>query len=113
MNDTNLRQGDIVIVDLTTTDIDSPILSKRRPAIVVSNNDQTRTSPLIHVVPLTTSPKYKSPSHVRLKRNGCMNTAICEQLLLIPRDNIRPTEDWITLSQLKRIKNGIAATFDL
>lgn len=106
------RPGDIVLVDLNKS-ASSIIISKKRPAIVVSNNDITRTSNLLHVVPLTTAPKYFSPTHYKFVRNKQQNVALCEQVTTINVSDIEPTNDWVTGNTLNKVKERLKIVFDI
>jgi mRNA interferase MazF len=48
------EQGDIVLVPVPFTDLSS---KKRRPVIVISNNDYNRTAPDMVVVAMTSQPR--------------------------------------------------------
>jgi mRNA interferase MazF len=52
------NQGDIVLIPIPFTDLSS---RKRRPLIVISNNDYNRKTPDIVVVAMT-SKRYLNPS---------------------------------------------------
>lgn len=63
-----------------------------RPCIVVSSERQCTSSPVIHIVPLTSSLKRTSSvTHVVLRIRGLnkMSLALCEQLTVVDRDNIQ------------------------
>ena len=113
MTSYQFRPGDIVLVNLNK-DKSSVIISKKRPAIIVSNNDTTRTSSLLHVVPLTTSlSKHYSPTHVKFKRNNIQNIALCEQITAVSSNELETTNDWVSGTVLNKIKTGIRTVFDI
>lgn len=112
MESPQFRPGDIVIVDLNKS-ASSIIISKRRPAVIVSNNDITRTSDLLHVVPLTTTVKHFSPTHVKFTRNKVQNIALCEQVTTINAKDVGPTNDWVTGITLNKIKERLKIVFDI
>lgn len=112
MTSPQFRPGDIVLVDLNKS-ASSIIISKKRPAIIISNNDITRTSSLLQVIPLTTSDKHFVPTHVKFKRNDKQNTALCEQVTTVHVKDIEPTNDWVTGIILNKIKNRLKIVFDI
>lgn len=102
-----------MLINLNKTE-SSIIVSKKRPAIVVSNGDATRVSPILQVVPLTTSSKKPNiPTHVHFKRKGVDNIALCEQVTTVPINEIEPTEDWITITTMDKVKVGLRKVFDI
>lgn len=54
-----------------------------RPVLVVSNNKCNETSPIVHVVPLTTAIKKDMPTHISVMVNGIYNTVLCENIMPI------------------------------
>lgn len=112
MESSQFRPGDIVLVNLNKSK-SSVIIGKKRPAIVVSNNDITRTSGLLHVVPLTTAAKHFSPTHVKFTRNKQKNIALCEQVTTINADDLEPTDDWVTGITLNKVKERLKIVFDI
>ncbi len=112
MTSSQFRAGDIVLVDLNKK-ASSVAISKKRPAIVVSNNDITRTSTLLHVVPLTTAEKHFSPTHVKFKRNDTQNIALCEQVTTVNSKDLEYTTDWVSGNVLNKIKTSLKTVFDI
>lgn len=112
MTSSQFRPGDIVLVNLNKNN-SSVIISKKRPAIVVSNNDITRTSTLLHVVPLTTAEKHFSPTHVKFKRNDTQNIALCEQVTTVNSKDLEYTTDWVSGNVLNKIKTSLKTVFDI
>ena len=74
----SLTRGDIYYVD----DIDSIGSEQRggRPAIIVSNDQCNKYSPVVEVVYLTTAPKHTLPTHVTIRSAPRVSTALCEQV---------------------------------
>ena len=63
--------------------------TKKRPFVVVSNNLYNKHSPVINVVPLTTSRTKKDlPTHYTFEFNGRQNCALCEQVTSINKTDI-------------------------
>ena len=112
MTSSQFRPGDIVLVNLNKNN-SSVIISKKRPAIIVSNNDTTRTSTLLHVVPLTTAEKHFSPTHVKFKRNDTQNIALCEQVTTVNSKDLEYTTDWVSGNVLNKIKTSLKTVFDI
>ena len=106
MTKSNYQPGDVVLVKLNKSK-HSVIINKKRPAVIVSNSDITRTSQHLHVIPLTTS------SHVKFTRNGTTNTALCEQVTCVPTQDIEKTDDWVSRLTMNRIKTCLKNVFDI
>ena len=65
-----------------------------RPVILTSNNMNLRTSPCIHIVPLTTSgTKHPLPTHVSVKADFLRERSIClaEQLMQVSKQTLIET----------------------
>lgn len=82
-----VKRGDIVLVDLPR--ISGSIQYGKRPCVIVQNDVGNRFSTLTMVVPLTSSKKPVIKTHVCFKQNGVINTALCEQVLTIPKNDIQ------------------------
>lgn len=54
-------QGDIVLIPIPFTDLSS---QKRRPVIIISNDEYNRTAPDVLVVAMTSNPAYSPYSFV-------------------------------------------------
>lgn len=107
------KPGDIVLINLNKSN-SSILISKKRPAIVVSNLDATRVSPILQIVPLTTQIKQNLPTHVVFKRNNdTKNTALCEQIMTVEKHELEPTDEWVNNAVLKKVKKGLKAVFDI
>ena len=113
MTKSNYQPGDVVLVKLNKSK-HSVIINKKRPAVIVSNSDITRTSQHLHVIPLTTSNnKNHYSSHVKFTRNGTTNTALCEQVTCVPTQDIEKTDDWVSRLTMNRIKTCLKNVFDI
>lgn len=113
MNKNKYQPGDIVLVKFNKSK-SSVIINKKRPAVIVSNSDITRTSQHLHVIPLTTSKnKNRYSSHVKFTRNGATNTALCEQVTCVPTQDIEKTDDWVSRLTMNRIKTCLKNVFDI
>ena len=69
----------------------SHVQSGRRPVVVVSNNMANAHSPVVTVVPLTsTTSKGRLPTHVLLVAEGLssISLALCEQILSIDKSRL-------------------------
>ena len=56
----------------------------RRPVVVVSNNTCNKVSPVVTVVPLTTSVKRPYPQQVPIVVNHSVSIAIADQITSVP-----------------------------
>lgn len=74
----NYRRGEIYYICKTITCGSEQ--EAGRPAIIVSNDVNNATSPIIEVVYLTTQEKAPLPTHVEINATGVKSTALCEQI---------------------------------
>lgn len=70
-----------------------------RPVLIVSNNICNKTSPVITAVPLTTADKKYLPTHVITYVNGTKNTILCEHVMPVNKDDIKPYNKFAEISQ--------------
>ena len=78
--------------DVYYVDFGAPVGSEQggvRPAVVVSNNIGNQFSPILIVVPLTTSEKGYLPTHVSMNIGLVPNTALCEQIRTISKLRVK------------------------
>ncbi|MBO5969883.1 MAG: type II toxin-antitoxin system PemK/MazF family toxin [Clostridia bacterium] len=71
-----------------------------RPGIIVSNDIGNLHSPLVNVIPLTTSHgKFAKhlPMHVHIPANGSLRSSIAlvEQMRPVPKENIQSQRIWV------------------
>lgn len=103
-----IKIGEVYYVDFPNVE-EQGIEAGLRPAIVVSNDVGNLHSPVINVIPLTTSHKKiqrNLPMHVFIPGNGNLrnSVAMVEQMRPIPKSCVRPgrlwTVDGITISKI-------------
>lgn len=83
-----LKRGQIWIVDIPETG-KCVQYGKGRPVILCTNDVANLHSPVLHAIPLTTQRKPTLPTHTEVDTNCGLykrSTALCEQLMLIPKD---------------------------
>ena len=89
INTKEIKRGDIYFAEIKTMTVSS-IQGGRRPVVVVSNNMCNRYSPVIHIIPLTTSNNKKSiPTHVTVGTQCGLrmeSIALAEQIQLVDKD---------------------------
>ena len=89
----SIKRGDVFYAVLPTGK--NSIQGGLRPVVVVSNNSCNTYSPVITVVPLTTSRnKHKLPTHIKVLNKDVPNIrdsiALCEQVMPIAKDSLSP-----------------------
>ena len=70
-----------------------------RPVLIVSNDICNETSQVVTVVPLTTADKKFMPTHVVTYVNGIKNTILCEHVMPVNKDDIKPFNKFAELSR--------------
>jgi mRNA interferase MazF len=116
----NICRGDIVICNLVESS--EYILRGCRPAIILSNHKACLNSPLLNVVPITSSTtKRKLPTHVEIGVNCGLDKpslAICEQIVTISKSKIQyvigkcDLKTMILLKQSLDIQLGFSEAFE-
>jgi mRNA interferase MazF len=114
--DTNpvIRRGDIYYADLG--EMKNSIQGGIRPAIVVSNNQCNKHSPVIHCVPLSKQTgKFRLPTHVMIKGYGLAleSIALCEQSQPIHKSKLRGYIGSAPAQMMDDIDRGIKVQFGL
>ena len=84
-----------------------------RPAIIVSNNENNLHSQTVEVVFLTTRPKSKLPTHVRIFSAPRNSIALCEQITTVSIEKICGYEGKATDKEMKNIEQAIAISLGL
>lgn len=59
------------------------IQGKKRPCIIVSNDNANQHAPILTVIPLTTKLKKFLPCHLEFYHNGTYQTALVEQITTV------------------------------
>ena len=110
-----LKKGDVYFVksDDNKTPIGSEIWSDR-PAVIVSNDTNNKTSPVIQVVYLTNSHRRMvSPMHVALPTCGVQSIAMCEQIHTIDISRLDKFIAHISPNELNDLDKAISFTLGI
>lgn len=81
MTDIEYKRGSIFITDLGYQT--GNIQGKKRPCIIVSNDNANQHAPILTVIPLTTKLKKFLPCHLEFYHNGTYQTALVEQITTV------------------------------
>ncbi|HBI60885.1 MAG TPA: growth inhibitor PemK [Lachnospiraceae bacterium] len=85
------KQGDIFMARLEKDEKNGSLQYGIRPVVVVSNNAANKFSPIITILPITSSKtKKKIPTHVDVKDCGLskQSTILAEQIISISKTNL-------------------------
>ena len=104
-----LKRGDVVYIEL---DNKGNIQTGYRPCVIVSNNKCNRFSPVVLVVPLTSSCKSVLPTHVPIRLVE-QSTALCEQVIPINTTDIGKKIHSVSSEEMARIDNALKISLDL
>ncbi len=85
----------------------------KRPVVVVSNNTCNKASPVITVVPLTTSVKRPYPQQVPIIFQESVSIAIADQLTSIPVSELENCVCTLCDFQMDQIDRAIAVQLSL
>ena len=87
MKEREIKRGQIYMVELNFTT--NSIMRGTRPCIIVSNNKNNKYSPVVHVVPMTsTAKKKKIPTHYDMDIHNQIGTALCESVMPVAKEQI-------------------------
>lgn len=103
-------------IDLGTKN--GSVQSGHRPCVVISNNKGNLYSPVVIVIPLTSSKiKKPMPTHVHVDAESCDiysdSTVLCEQIMTVPKQSLQYKLFELPMSYLKKINNAIGISLDL
>ena len=89
-----IRHGAVVMMELPHNPDIKHMQSGVRPVLAICNNMNLKSSPCIHIVPLTTSgTKHRLPTHVSLKADFLKKQSLClvEQLMQVSKQTLIKT----------------------
>lgn len=106
-----MKRGDIYFVELRNPyGYQNSIETKRRPVVIVSSDIGCRTAPIVMVAPLTTKFKHLSCNvPVRWTYYYRPSQVLCNQLMTIPVDEIKPENfaGFLSEEELRAVNNGV------
>lgn len=103
-----ILQGEVYVCDLSNDAVGSEQKGKR-PCVVIQLDILNRTSSNVIIVPITSRPKKKLPTHIILDKENYdflfykYNTVLCENIRSISKDRLGKLIGRITDSDLKKI----------
>jgi mRNA-degrading endonuclease toxin of MazEF toxin-antitoxin module len=110
----SIRQGDVFEFDFgpqKSHQIEGP-----HPAVIIQTDHLNVLDAygLVLIVPLSSSGKEKSPSHIRIEpdeANGLANASFakCEQIFTVPKRALKDQRGSLTQSDLYRVKQALKA----
>lgn len=112
MFDSSIRRGDIYYVDKYDGQFGSEQYSGR-PGVIVSNNINNENSKTVEVVYLTTKPKKKLPTHVKIQSTGRESTVLCEQVTTVSVERLGTYKGRCTDKELQAISEAIVISLAL
>ena len=108
-----IKHGAVFMMEIPRNSDIKHMQSGVRPVLAISNNMNLRTSPCIHIVPLTTSgTKHPLPTHVSVEADFLREKSIClvEQLMQVSKQKLIETGRYLgSLSEtdLTSVKKAI------
>ena len=107
------------IVEVNLPKIDGSIQSGTRPCIIIGNNTGNFYSPILIVVPLTSSTtKTKIPTHMWIKASKINelevdSMALAEQIMTVTKTMVVKERGSLMTSELKELYEKIKISLDL
>lgn len=109
---TIIKRGQIWYADLGNT-YDGSVQGGKRPIVIVSNNKGNYYSPILLVVPITSSnTKHSLPTHVDIQLKA-PSIALCEQILTINKKSLISFEGVIGEDKMKKIDECLKISLGL
>ena len=108
-----IKHGAVFMMDIPQNSNIKNMQAGVRPVVAISNNMNLKSSPCIHIVPLTTKmTKHKLPTHVVLHADFLSRKSIClaEQLMQVSKDTLIETGRYLgSLSEedMSNVKNAL------
>ena len=105
-----MRRGDIFYCTDPVTHGDV-IWPEGRPCVIVSAPEiaESEGNRVVQVVFLTTQPKRNYPSRVRITSSGREATALCDQIVAIPKESLGTKVGTCTEEDMRAIERGMLA----
>lgn len=107
--DSVIKRGHIYFANLNNMGlVGNHIQTGIRPVLVISNESNNKFSPLVNVLPLTSSPakvhKYY-PMHAIIDVKDRTNAVLCEMVMTIPKDLIGNHYAVITDAEMEQVES--------
>ena len=107
-----IRRGEIWYVDMGST-YEGSIQGGKRPVVIVSNNKGNYYSPILLVVPITSSTtKNDIPTHVKIQLK-VPSIILCEQIHTINKDNLISYEGILTDEEMNDLNRCLKISIGL
>lgn len=110
-----IHEGDVFLVNMDPT-IGAEI-KKTRPAIIVSNEWINQFSPLVVVVPLTTSTQNVSPSHILIPPGqgglNYLSKALTEQIRAMDKSRLLQRSGKLEAEYVTKLHDAIRNTLNM
>lgn len=110
-NGKNIRRGDIFYIKDEET-VTGSEQEQHRPAVIVSNNECNKVSPVVEVVFLTTKYKTPLPTHTTVK-GIIKSTALCEQIHSISVHRLGKFIRTCTVTEMHKIDECLLVSLGL
>lgn len=107
-----VKRGQIWYVDMGST-YEGSIQGGKRPVVIVSNNKGNYYSPILLVVPITSSiTKHDLPTHVEIQLR-VPSTVLCEQIFTVNKYDLISYEGMVTDEEIKEIDKALKISLNL
>lgn len=83
----------------------------KRPGIILSNDIANKASGSVLVCPCTTKPKKKLPVHVKLSSSN--NTALLEEITVLPRECVHDVIRELTWQEARDVNTAVLIEFGI
>ena len=84
-----------------------------RPAIIVSNDANNRSSSTVELVYLTTQPKHDLPTHVTIHSLSRESIAICEQISTVAVERLGSVRGCVTDEEMANIEAAMLVSLGM
>lgn len=107
-----MKRGEIYYIEPKFDEVGSEQRAGR-PAVIVSNDKNNKTSNTVEVAFLTTKPKNDLPTHVTTRSTGVLSTIICEQITTVSVDRVGKYIGQLTKAELCNLDTALVISLGI
>lgn len=109
-----IKRGEVYFIDLSNIDyLDSHIIGKSRPGLIIQNDVGNENSPNIIVALITTADKRPYPFQYKLNLNGRLSTIMFDQIMVVSKQNINDKIGELTAQEIRESDIALMCSLSL
>jgi len=109
-----IKRGEVYFIDLSNIDyLDSHIIGKSRPGLIIQNNVGNENSFNVIVALLTSAEKKPYPFQYKIILNGRSTTIMFDQIMTVPKANLEDKLGELTEQQMYEADTALMCSLNL